>query len=253
MDVNDNESNKTPGKPFKVKAVEHFNWKDYLEACHAEVAPDECFTQNIEPPENDFEPNQKLEVTSADGAEFVHLATVISKLGPRLQLRLDGCDNSNDFYELVDSDRIHPFGTSDRKGWFRAAPLRFRKDAAGYRAFCSQVISSGAVCAPESCFKKCPKVPQHNLFKVGQKLEAVDVKHPSNICPATIMKVENNKVEVHLDGWDHNNDYKCFYYSRNLFPVGWCSKTGHILQHPGPKGLHFSHNCISHINFVFLS
>ncbi|KAI7693152.1 Sex comb on midleg-like protein 2, partial [Sarcoptes scabiei] len=89
-----------------------------------------------------------------------------------------------------------------------------------------------AIAAPKTCFKDPPTKPEKNMFEVGMKLEAVDIKHPSNICPATIKNVDNNMVEIHLDGWDQMNDFRCLYYSRSLFPVGWCKKTGHTLQFP---------------------
>lgn len=38
------------------------------------------------------------------------IATVVAVIGPRLRLRLDGSDNKNDFWRLVDSNDIHPIG-----------------------------------------------------------------------------------------------------------------------------------------------
>ena len=176
---------------------------------------------------------------SPDNSDFVHLATVVNFIGCRLQLRLDGCDNSNDIFELVDSSAIHPIGSRVARNKYFAAPLRFRKDAASYSSFCNHILKD-SLAAPKSAFKSPPKPPIRNMFKKGMSLEAVDSKHPSNICPATIAGIDSNHVEIHLIGWDSNNDFKCSYLSRDLFPVGWCKKTGHPLQHPGPKG-----KCIS--------
>nr|XP_027205001.1 polycomb protein Scm-like [Dermatophagoides pteronyssinus] len=231
-----NDMKTTPNitKKNNNRIIRSLDWDDYLKVCPGRPAPAQYFNHHLDPPDNEFKINQKLEVSSPDSHDFVHLATVVGYMGPRLQLRLDGCDNANDFFELVDSEAISPIGTYKSKGRFFAAPLRFRRDAATYASFCKQVLKNSFY-APERCFKSPPKRPERNYFEPGMKLEAVDKKHPSNICPATIKSVDNMDVEIHLDGWDNNNDYKCPYHSRHLFPVGWCKKTGHILQLPGPK------------------
>lgn len=38
-----------------------------------------------------------------------------------------------------------------------------------------------------------------------------------------------------FDGWKGAFDYWCRYDDRDIFPVGWCAKTGHPLQPPGQK------------------
>lgn len=47
---------------------------------------------------------------------------------------------------------------------------------------------NGAFYSPETAFKSEPDTPTDNLFKVGQKIEAVDKKNPHLICVATIGK-----------------------------------------------------------------
>ena len=43
--------------------------------------------------------------------------------GPRLCLRLDGSDNRNDFWSLVDSEDIHPYGWCEEQGDQLQPPL----------------------------------------------------------------------------------------------------------------------------------
>lgn len=45
---------------------------------------------------------------------------------------------------------------------------------------------NGAFYSPDTAFKSEPDTPTDNLFKVGQKIEAVDKKNPHLICVATI-------------------------------------------------------------------
>ena len=71
---------------------------------------------------------------------------------------------------------------------------------------------------------------------MGQKLEAVDRKNPALICPATIGAISDDLLHITFDGWRGAFDYWCRYDSRDIFPVGWCEKSGHPLQSPGIKG-----------------
>jgi len=43
-------------------------------------------------------------------------------------------------------------------------------------------------------------------------------------------------IHVTFDGWRGAFDYWTRYDSRDIVPVGWCSKSGHPLQPPGKKG-----------------
>jgi len=81
-----------------------------------------------------------------------------------------------------------------------------------------------------------PPTPKTNEFEVGMKLEAVDRKNPQLLCPATVGAVNGDQIHVVFDGWKGAFDYWCRYDSRDLFPVGWCARTGHPLQPPGHKG-----------------
>ncbi|XP_074602140.1 uncharacterized protein LOC141855858 [Brevipalpus obovatus] len=89
--------------------------------------------------------------------------------------------------------------------------------------------------APESAFKQEPLIPPCNYFKVGMKLEAVDRKNLRLICPATVGDVDGDQIFVTFDGWRGAFDYWCSYDSRDIFPVGYCRKSGHPLQPPGSK------------------
>lgn len=94
---------------------------------------------------------------------------------------------------------------------------------------------NGAEMAPSKIFQKEPPSPKGNLFQLGQKLEAVDKKNPQLICCATVGAVKKDQIHVTFDGWRGAFDYWCRYDSRDIFPVGWCAKSGHPLQPPGQK------------------
>ena len=66
------------------------------------------------------------------------------------------------------------------------------------------------------------------------KLEAVDQENLSNICVCTVSKVVGTHLWLNIDG-DTRTDQIFSYDSHDLFPVGWCEKTGHELQWPRPN------------------
>lgn len=80
-----------------------------------------------------------------------------------------------------------------------------------------------------------PGKPERNLFKRGQKLEAVDPKHPQIICPATVSNVisGDRRIDLSLDGWSSSNNFKVDYASRDIFPAGWCRSVGIRLNKAG--------------------
>lgn len=178
----------------------------------------------------------KLEAPDPRNPSSTCIATVVSILGSRIELRLDGSDNTNDFWLPVDSSKIHPIGYTDSKGGMLQPPLGFRKNPSNWPIFVTSTLH-GAVIAPKNCFKDSPIPPSKNLFKVGYKLEAVDRKNPRLICPATITEIKDSMVFVSFDGWKGAFDYWAKYDSRELFPVGWCVRSNHPLQIPGNKDL----------------
>ncbi|XP_067243324.1 polycomb protein SCMH1 isoform X3 [Chanodichthys erythropterus] len=174
----------------------------------------------------------KVEACDPRNSTSVCIATVMGLMGVRLRLRLDGSDNTNDFWRLVDSSDIQPIGTCEKSGDMLQPPLGFRMNASSWPMFLLKTLS-GAEIAPALAFKKEPSKPTQNYFKPGMKLEAVDRKNPYLICPATIGEVRGDKIFIMFDGWRGAFDYWCLYDSRDIFPVGWCQLTNHSLQPPG--------------------
>ncbi|XP_066245660.1 polycomb protein Scm-like isoform X1 [Euwallacea similis] len=211
-----------------------FDWDDYLQETNSEAAPLSCFRQGSSPPLNDFKVGMKLEAIDPRNVTSTCIGTVISTLGPRLRLRLDGSDNKNDFWRLVDSSEIHPIGHCEKSGGMLQPPLGFRMNASSWPMFLLKTLN-GAEMAPSKVFQRELPGPKSNLFQVGQKLEAVDKKNPHLICCATVGAIKKDQIHVTFDGWKGAFDYWCRYDSRDIFPVGWCAKSGHPLQPPGQK------------------
>lgn len=86
------------------------------------------------PPSNDFKVGMKLEAHDPRNSTSVCIATVMGLTGVRLRLRLDGSDNSNDFWRLVDSSDIQPIGTCEKNGDMLQPPLGERAGGGSLRA-----------------------------------------------------------------------------------------------------------------------
>lgn len=74
-------------------------------------------------PSNEFKAGMKLEARDPRNSNSVCIATVMGMMGIRLRLRLDGSDNTNDFWRLIDSSEIQPIGTCERNGDMLQPPL----------------------------------------------------------------------------------------------------------------------------------
>ena len=163
-----------------------FSWTDYLRETGGEAAPTSYFMQASEPPANEFELDTKLEAKDPRSQSNC-IATVVGKMGSRIRLRLDGSDSKNDFWRLVDSEDLHVIGYTQGKGQMLQPPVGFTLNATHWPKFYAKIIDgSFNSFAKKQWFKKVPKRPEKNHFKVGQKVEAVDRKNPHLICCATI-------------------------------------------------------------------
>ncbi|TNN89152.1 Polycomb protein SCMH1 [Liparis tanakae] len=226
------------GRPSRVLSqyqAGFFSWEKYLKETGAVAAPAARFRQSLTPPLNEFKAGMKLEALDPRNTTSTCIATVVGLTGSRLRLRLDGSDNKNDFWRLVDSSEIQPIGNCEKNGGMLQPPLGFRLNASSWPMFLLKTLN-GAEMAPSRIFhKQEPPAPEQNSFQLGMKLEAVDRKNPHFICPATVGALRGVEVLVTFDGWRGAFDYYCRYDSRDIFPVGWCSLTGDNLQPPGTK------------------
>ncbi|KAF4521426.1 hypothetical protein B566_EDAN010583 [Ephemera danica] len=225
----------TPTVSYQFES-QMFDWKQYLSESGSAPAGPECFRQSENPPVNDFKIGMKLEALDPRNLTSTCIASVVGVLGPRMRLRLDGSDNKNDFWRLVDSGEIHTIGHCEKNGGMLQPPLGFRMNASSWPMFLLKTLN-GAEMAPKKIFRSEPPAPRENKFQVGMKLEAVDKKNPQLICAATVGAVKGEMIHVTFDGWRGAFDYWCRFDSRDIFPVGWCSKSGHPLQPPGQKSL----------------
>lgn len=80
---------------------------------------------------------------------------------------------------------------------------------------------------PDLFVNAIPKT--QNLFEIGQKLEAIDPENSSLFCVCTIVAKCGYRIKLRFDGYPAAYDFWTNADSMNIFPAGWCSKTGEIL------------------------
>jgi len=73
----------------------------------------------------------------------------------------------------------------------------------------------------------------HGGICAGMKLEAVDRKHPSLTCVATVKTIlDDGTLVITFDGWGDTYNYVAEPSSTDLHPVGYCESVGKVLQVP---------------------
>ncbi|XP_055602714.1 lethal(3)malignant brain tumor-like protein 3 isoform X2 [Uranotaenia lowii] len=75
-----------------------------------------------------------------------------------------------------------------------------------------------------------PTVP--NKFRPGMKLEAIDPENNSLFCVCSIAEVRGYRLRLTFDGYSREYDFWVNADSLDIFPPGWCRKTGRVLQPP---------------------
>lgn len=172
----------------------------------------------------------KLEAHDPRNSTSVCIATVMGLTGVRLRLRLDGSDNSNDFWRLVDSSDIQPIGTCEKNGDMLQPPLGkeagggrdsetarvvrrptpgvfvlqgFRMNASSWPMFLLRTLN-GAEMAPGTAFKKVRRPPRHTCDGWVRSLSEDPPPPPQE----PVRPSQNNfKPGMKLEAVDKKNPY----------------------------------------------
>ncbi|XP_061870516.1 lethal(3)malignant brain tumor-like protein 3 isoform X2 [Colius striatus] len=212
-----------PPKGFKEG---EFNWTSYLKNCKAQAAPKSLFkTLNSPVTPSGFRVGMKLEAVNKKNPFLMCVATIMDVVDNRLLIRCDNWDETYDFWCEASSPYIRPVGYCQETGTPLTAPPGDDSKAFSWEKYLEETNSHAA---PARAFKLRPA----HGFQVNMKLEAVDRRNPILIRVATIVDKDDYRIKIHFDGWDHHYDFWVDADSPDVHPVGWCAKTGHVLQMP---------------------
>ncbi|CAH1401496.1 unnamed protein product [Nezara viridula] len=147
------------------------------------------------------------------------------KLRPRVSGKMNKSSSTEDII-AQDLD----LGSSNNDNDSPKKKSRFR-----WNAYLSETKSSGAwVKLFNNPFPSRP-----NRFKVGQRLEAIDPEHQSNVCLVSVAEVKGYRLKLHFDGYPKDYDFWVNADNPNLFPSEFCNK--HKIPLRLPPGLSSKH------------
>ncbi|ELT89486.1 hypothetical protein CAPTEDRAFT_108770, partial [Capitella teleta] len=181
-----------------------------------------------------FQAGMKLEAIDPLNLSTICVATVMKVLRNNyLMIGIDGsmaADGSDWFCYHSTSPCIFPVGFCELNQIVLTPPRGFKTT---FR-WIDYLRETKAAAAPVKLFNK--EIPNHG-FRVGQKVEAVDLMEPRLICVSTVTRVVGRLLRVHFDGWDVTYDQWVDCTSADIYPVGWCEMVGYHLEGPRPKGM----------------
>ncbi|XP_006811735.1 scm-like with four MBT domains protein 1 [Saccoglossus kowalevskii] len=190
----------------------------------------------------------RVEVTDVLNPLEVWIATVKENHSGRLLLRWEGSQantDAHDFWLFYQSHRIHPMGWAAKnqdKGIVLKPPAVLVAGLPYSTPEWSYIHQKAGLAAstkplPKGFFKHQETVREH-YFRVGMKLEAINPKAPSQICPATITKIFNsNYFLVEIDDLSADKtpiQFVGYGECGGLFYVEWCKQ--HNVQIKIPNG-----------------
>ncbi|XP_029456527.1 MBT domain-containing protein 1 isoform X3 [Rhinatrema bivittatum] len=180
-----------------------------------------------------FKEGMKLEAIDPLNLSAICVATIRKVLADGyLMIGIDGseaADGSDWFCYHATSPSIFPVGFCEINKIELTPPRGYTK--LPFKWF-DYLRETGSIAAPVKLFNK--EVPNHG-FRVGMKLEAVDLMEPRLVCVATVTRIIHRLLRIHFDGWEDEYDQWVDCESPDLYPVGWCQLTGYQLQPPAPQ------------------
>ncbi|XP_076647902.1 lethal (3) malignant brain tumor isoform X7 [Halictus rubicundus] len=205
-----------------------FSWSKYLEHCKAKAAPVKLFKDPFPYSKNHFKVGMRLEGIDPEHPSRYCVLTVAEVVGYRIRLHFDGYPENYDFWVNGDSMDIFPVGWSEKNGHRLDPPKGYVASNFNWNAYLKICKTTAA---PKNIFSNKSSVFPTG-FRVGMKLEAVDRKHSSLVCVASIAGLMDSRILVHFDSWDEVYDYWADASSPYIHPVGWCHHNGHSLTPP---------------------
>ncbi|NWW66861.1 SMBT1 protein, partial [Ifrita kowaldi] len=194
-------------------------------------------------------PGSRLELQNIRDSLEAWIVTVVENVGGRLKLRYEGLGDSDKFDQWLFylDPFLHPVGWAAQHGYSLQPPsaIRSLRSEADWQEILKKVKEEEEESSvPTDLFKDKPVIGVHS-FSEGMKLEAVDPMAPFVICPATVLKVYNDKYfMIEIDDLRperaSSQRYICHLNSAGIFPVQWSLKNGlHLSPPPGYPGQDF--------------
>ncbi|NXT83501.1 SMBT2 protein, partial [Zapornia atra] len=168
------------------------------------------------------------------------IVSVVENVGGRLRLRYVGLEETESYDQwLFYLDcRLRPVGWCQENKYRMDPPadIYSLKTISEWKCALEKSLNDAAnFPLPMEVFKDHADLRNH-FFAVGMKLEAVNVREPFHICPASVTKVFNSHyLQVTIDDLrpePSKISMLCHADSLGILPIQWCLKNGVNLTPP---------------------
>ncbi|XP_027595747.1 scm-like with four MBT domains protein 2 isoform X1 [Pipra filicauda] len=168
------------------------------------------------------------------------IVSVVENVGGRLRLRYVGLEETESYDQwLFYLDcRLRPVGWCQENKYRMDPPadIYSLKTISEWKCALEKSLNDAAnFPLPMEVFKDHADLRNH-FFTVGMKLEAVNLREPFHICPASVTKVFNNHyLQVTIDDLRSEPSkisMLCHADSLGILPIQWCLKNGVNLTPP---------------------
>ncbi|KAK2519297.1 scm-like with four MBT domains protein 2 isoform X1 [Columba livia] len=168
------------------------------------------------------------------------IVSVVENVGGRLRLRYVGLEETESYDQwLFYLDcRLRPVGWCQENKYRMDPPadIYSLKTISEWKCALEKSLNDAAnFPLPMEVFKDHADLRNH-FFTVGMKLEAVNVREPFHICPASVTKVFNSHyLQVTIDDLrpePSKISMLCHADSLGILPIQWCLKNGVNLTPP---------------------
>lgn len=208
-------------------------WNEFLadDLANSLDAPQEFFVQDstgTAPGLHQFKVGMKFEAIDPFNPSHICVVTVIKVL--RFNYFVLGVDSLATYFVChANATTVFPCGWAKAHNLQLHPPRDYTQENFSWPEY---LAKTGGIEAPPQLFRQESR--NENGFKIGSKLEAVDLREPALICPATVTDLKGPLLRIHFDGWDESYDQLVDMDSLDIFPVSYCASVSHPLQPPGP-------------------
>ncbi|GAU94901.1 hypothetical protein RvY_06600 [Ramazzottius varieornatus] len=217
---------------------QNFSWPKYLTENRCAVADDRCFQQDtiLLFDENKFKVGMQLEAIDPLHPGLYCVVVIKEIVAFRLRLRFVGFSSLYDFWVNADSPFIFPPGWCSVNKKPLSPPRRGKVKVDGIALLqlhnAANVTEKHLFRNSQNLYDEKGELNLAHEFRVGMKLEAVDMSHSEFICVATVHDVLYSRILIHFDGWSDQYDYWVEPWSGLIQPVGYCQNRGIGLNVP---------------------
>ncbi|XP_050534831.1 MBT domain-containing protein 1-like isoform X2 [Daktulosphaira vitifoliae] len=203
-----------------------FDWTKYLRIRCAEEVPEDFFCHVCKSEQNGIELGSVIEVENEDGSGYWFASITLSK-GVLICLRYYGDESdTNDFWIVVKSPRIHNLNWGNENGKELIPPHPERFQRVNLKVMKEKVLDCEHIVSEKVL--QLEGAPIFNVFKPGMCVEIQDRDYPYRVWISKILNNVGGRLLLEMLGDDspEKEPFWLFYLNERVFPMGWAEQKG---------------------------